>query len=325
MIYALFHYITKRTVLSWYTSDMNRIIVLLAGAAAVITWLVVWSKTRPAPPPAPPSVLGQTSLPGQAHFGSLIIPTVPTSTPQPSVQVPAPATPTPSVAAPTIALVDGPGELVEGDIATFTWHVGGPTKIIHTTTIYYGTTSAPGALGDYITPGDAHYTYQLKDFLQGDYAVPLRFVGSINQLTPGTYFYRAYAAIDGKHYWSGEHTFVVKPRPKHEIKLLQYPSSVSAGGIATFTWEIDGPATTTGFTAIVGGKQSKPGTLEASVDIPKTPYAIMVQDFINGTYNVPLRFIGNAKVQDAGVYYFRALAFINGKNIWSDEYSFTAK
>ena len=68
-----------------------------------------------------------------------------------------------------------------------------------------------------------------------------------------------------------------------------------------------------------------PGALDTVVDIPKTPYTVLVQDFTRGTYTVPLRFIGNAKVQDTGTYYFRALAFINGKNIWSDEYSFTVK
>ena len=206
-----------------------------------------------------------------------------------------------------------------------TWHVGGPLKTIHTTTIYYGTTSARGAFDDYVTPGDARYTYQLKDFLQGDYAVPLRFVGSVNQLVPGTYFYRAYALIDGKHYWSGERTFIVAPIPKHGITIIDRPGTLSPGGNAAFTWDVYGPAETTGFTVIVGGKQSLPGILDPSVDIPKTPYAVLVQDFTKGSYTVPLRFIGNAKVQDTGTYYFRALAFINGKNIWSDEYSFTVK
>lgn len=298
-----------------------KLLVLLAGAVIVITGVVVWRGIRPVLSPIAPSVLGLTSLPGQTHFDNLVIPsntTISKASASPTLS----ATPTPTIEKSIITIINGPGELVEGDIATFTWHVGGPTKIIHTSTIYYGTTTASGTLGDYITPGDLHYTYQLKDFLQGDYAVPLRFVGSISQLVPGRYFYRAYAFIDGKHSWSEERSFVVKPLPKNEIKLLHYPNPVPAGGIATFTWEIYGPAATIGFSTIVGGKQSKPGVLDAVVDIPKTPYTVMVQDFTHGTYNVPLRFIGNATVQDAGVYYFRALAYINGKNIWSDEYSF---
>lgn len=222
-------------------------------------------------------------------------------------------------------IIGGPEELIEGDIATFTWYIGGPAKIIHTTTIYYGTTSAPGGLGDYVTPADARYTYHLGDFLQGDYTIPLRFIGNIYQLPPGTYFYRAYAFIDGKHYWSDEHSFVVKPTPKHEIRLEYRPGTVSSGANVVFTWDVYGPTATTGYTVIVGGKQSKPGMLDATVDISRTPYTVMVPDFTNGTYNVPLRFIGNTKAGDAGVYYYRALAFINGKNIWSDEYSFTVQ
>ena len=300
-----------------------KLFVLLAGAAAVITGLVVWDRTRPALPPVASSVLGLTSLPGQTHFDSLTIPTTPPDGGRVSPTVT--ATPTLTAEISTIALIDGPGELVEGDAGTFTWHVSGPPKIIHTTTIYYGTTSARGAFDDYVTPGDARYTYQLQDFLQGDYGVPLRFVGSTNQLVPGTYFYRAYALIDGKHYWSGERTFIVAPIPKHGITIIDRPGTLSSGGNAAFTWDVYGPAATTGFTVIVGGKQSLPGILDPSVDIPKTPYAVLVQDFTKGSYTVPLRFIGNAKVQDTGTYYFRALAFINGKNIWSDEYSFTVK
>ncbi|MBI3385575.1 hypothetical protein HY031_00655 [Candidatus Gottesmanbacteria bacterium] len=300
-----------------------KLLVLLAGAVVVITGLVVWGVVRRQTPPIASSVLGLASLPSQTHFDAL---TIPSLTPSPSVKSLVPVTPTPTVPeASTVAIIDGPGELVEGGIATFTWHVGGLTRVIHTTTIYYGTTSAQGAFDTYITPADAHYTYQLKDFLQGDYTVPLRFVGNINLLTPGMYFYRAYALIDGKHYWSGERTFEVKQIPKHEIKIVYRPGNVPHGANATFTWDVYGPAATTGFTTVVGGKQSKPGILDPSVDIPKTPYTVLVEDFTRGTYNVPLRFTGNANVQDAGVYYFRALAYINGKNIWSDEYSFTVE
>ncbi|MBI4066588.1 hypothetical protein HY411_02630 [Candidatus Gottesmanbacteria bacterium] len=302
-------------------------LVLLIGAAVVITGVVVWGRTRPAPPPVASSVLGLTFLPGQTHFDALTAATFATTTLSPLVKSPASVTltPTSTQETPTVALVDGPGELVEGDVATFTWHVGGPPTSIHTTAVYYGSTSAPGTLPTHTKPEDTRYGEALEDFLEGNYAIPLRFVGSTRLGTPGTYFYRSYALIGGKHYWSGERTFVVNPLPKHEIKLLHYPSVVSAGGNATFTWEIYGPAATTGFTAIVGGKQSKPGALDATVDIPQTPYAVMLQDFTNGTYHAPFRFIGNANVGEVGVYYFRALAFINSKNIWSDEYSFTVE
>lgn len=301
---------------------MNRTFVLLTSAAVVTAGLIVWSRTRPAPLPIASSVLGLTSFPDQTHFDSLVIPT---STPTPRVPVSVSVTPTQPIEESTIALIDGPGELVEGDVGTFTWYVGGLSTSIRTTTVYYGITDHPGTLSTNIKPEDTRYTEALKDFLQGDYAVPLRFVGNINQLTPGTYFYRAYASVDGKHYWSEERTFVVKQIPKHGITIVDRPGTLSSGGNAAFTWDIYGPTATTGFTVIVGGKRSKPGALDVTVDIPQTPYAVMVQDFTGGTYDVPLRFVGNANVAESGLYYFRALAFINGKNIWSDEYSFTVE
>ena len=301
-----------------------KLLVLFVGLVVVITGVVVWGRTRPTLSPIASSVLGLTSLPDQTHFNSLVLPSNTIIPKAPASPTPT-ATPTPTIEKSVITLIDGPGELVEGDVATFTWHVGGPAKIIHTTTIYYGVTSAPGALDTYVTPAEARYTFHVQDFFQGNYAIPMRFVGNVHQLAPGTYFYRAYAFIDGKHYWSQERNYIVKQIPKHGITIINRPTVLSPGANATFTWDVYGPAATTGFTAIVGGRQSRPGVLDASVDIPKTPYTVLVQDFTGGTYNVPLRFIGNAIVTEPGVYYFRALAFINGKNIWSDEYSFTVE
>ncbi len=302
-------------------------LVALVGGGAVMVRSVAGSRARPALSPVAPSVLGQTSLPGQTHFDTLT--TATTTTPSPSSPPPPsatlPPTPTPTPPSYAVSIIDGPGEILEGEVATFTWHVAGPTTSIRTTAVYYGTTSRPGVLLTDTRPEDTPYREALNDFLSGDYAVPLRFVGSVRVGTPGTYFYRAYVLIGGKHYWSGERSFVVRPLPKHDIKLLHYPSVVSAGGNAAFTWEIYGPVATTGFTAIVGGRQSLSGALDATVDLPKTPYAVLTPDFTNGSYGVPLRFIGNAKAGEPGVYYFRALAFVNGKNIWSDEYSFTVQ
>lgn len=224
-----------------------------------------------------------------------------------------------------VALVSAPQEIMEGDIATFTWQISGYSNTIHTTSIYYGTTNQPGTLTTTIQPAATLYTDMVKEFMQGDYPIPFQFVGNAKLLTPGTYFYRAYALIDGNHYWSAEGTFVVKPIPKHEIKIVNPPGTISHGGIASFTWDVYGPSATTWYSVIVVGTTSHPGTLDASVDLSKTPYTVLVNDFASGTYAVPLRFIGSAIVKDPGVYYFRALVYINGKNIWSDEYSFTVE
>lgn len=226
---------------------------------------------------------------------------------------------------PAIVVVNGPKELVEGNTATFTWDVTGPPKTIHSTTIFYGSKSFSGALTTNATPDDVPYTVSLKDFLDGDYQIPLRFIGNANLLKPGTYFYRAYALIDSKHYWSEESSFVVKQAPRHEVKIVNPPESVRTGENITFTWDVYGPSATMWYTVIAASMESKSGSLDTSIDLPKTPYQVLVNEFTTGPYTVPLRFIGNTKIGAPGVYYFRALAFINDKNIWSDEYSFSVE
>lgn len=261
----------------------------------------------------------------QKHFGEVLSPVATSSVPTPTKVTSGLTQTTPSIPQYDISLVSGPTELTQGDTATFTWQLSGPSKTIHTTTVYYGTTSFPETLTRSTEPGATHYTDWVKDFMQGDFSIPLRYIGNTTIATSGTYFYRAYALIDGKHYWSGERSLVVKEIPKHEIKIVNPPGTVYSGENVDFTWDVYGPAGTTWYTVIAGGKESKPGTLDASVNLSMTPYTVMVNDFTTGPYTVPLRFIGNAKVSEPGVYYFRALGFINNKNIWSDEYSFTVQ
>ncbi len=225
----------------------------------------------------------------------------------------------------TLSLVSIPKDLAEGDQATFTWLISGSAQTIHTTAVYYGMTSSPEEFTHTVAPENTSYSYTLKDFMDGQYQIPMQFIGNVKAGKPATYYVRAYALIDGKHYWSDERSFAVHELPKHEVKVINYSPEIRDGENASFTWEIAGPQASTGFTAIVGGKESKPGELDTSIDIPKTPYKIITKDFTDGTYTVPYRFIGNVKVEGAGVYYFRVLAFINGKNIWSPEYSFSVK
>jgi hypothetical protein len=162
---------------------------------------------------------------------------------------------------------------------------------------------------------------RLSDFLDGEYHIPLQFVGNIRIGSPGTYFARAYSLIDGKNYWSDEQSFIVKEIPRNKISMIGYPQKVKTGENASFTWEITGPQTTTGYTVIVGGKQSKSGNLDESVELSLTPYSVLVKEFIGGSYNVPLRFVGNTVFTETGTYYLRAFSSINNKNIWSEEFS----
>lgn len=233
--------------------------------------------------------------------------------------------PIPTIVEDSTQLISATEEITEGDNATFTWKVDGSLKTIHTTSIYYGTTSTPGSLTNKASPDDTSYTAVTKDFYEGDYNIPLHFIANMKYPTSGTYYFRAYALINGKHYWTEEHTLIVKALPKHEIKIITPPTTISHDETITFTWDITGPTSTTGFTAIVAGKESKPGPLDNSVDTTMTPYKVIVGDFTNTTSTIPLRFVGSTKISETGIYYFRAVAFINGKNIWSDEYSLTVQ
>jgi hypothetical protein len=226
----------------------------------------------------------------------------------------------------SVSFVDVPQDIIEGNNAAFTWIVDGEAQIINSTSVYCGSTSNANQLSQSVSPEKAGYANAVKDFLNGKYNIPLRFVGNMPVSVPGSYYCRAYALIEGKNYWSEEKNMTVIPIPKNEIKIINYPSEkIKKGNNAAFTWDINGPSATTTFTVIVIGKESKPGTLATGVDIPQTPYTEFVKDFSGGVYNVPLRFVGSAPTAESGTFYFRALAFINGKNIWSDEYSFTVE
>ncbi|OGG05070.1 hypothetical protein A2Z33_07365 [Candidatus Gottesmanbacteria bacterium RBG_16_52_11] len=233
--------------------------------------------------------------------------------------------PTPVPYAYRITFTDVPEEANQNDPVTFTWSVDGPARTIRTSTVYYGSVSTPGKLIRSVEPEKTAYDGKLSDFLDGSYDLPLRFIAGTRFAQPGTYYARGYALIGGDHYWSDELTIRVRKMPVHEINIIGPPATAARNSNIAFTWEITGPAAQTGFSTIVSGRQSLPGELDPTVDIPRTPYAVLVNDFTNGTYDIPLRFIGNAIITEPGVYYYRALGFIGGKNIWSAEHSLTVE
>ncbi|OGG21755.1 hypothetical protein A3B48_03595 [Candidatus Gottesmanbacteria bacterium RIFCSPLOWO2_01_FULL_40_10] len=111
----------------------------------------------------------------------------------------------------------------------------------------------------------------------------------------------------------------------YRLTLVDAPKEVNANTTATFTWRIDGPATTINHTAIHLGTSTQTGELGRDVKPENTPYNLVVQDFANGTFNVPLQFIGNIGMDTPGTYYYRVHAEIKGKHYWTDEYSLEVK
>ena len=237
-----------------------------------------------------------------------------------------------------VTLIDAPKQIDTGGVATFTWRVDGPQVTINQTTVYMGTTSNPEELSKEVKPSDTKYTDYVADFANGNYNIPLQFIGNIKMAKEGKYYFRVYAQVKGKNYWSGEFNFdVAKASGEHKVTILYPPKSVTlpiipadqkeatAGGLVNFTWRVEGVATTINHTAIYYGLVSNPGVLGPDIKPEDTKYTDFVKDFDDGKYNIPLQFVGNTTIKTAGTYYYRAQALVGGKNIWSTEYSFTAK
>ena len=263
-------------------------------------------------------------LSGFAQIPTVINPSPTVILPTPT-DIPPTSTPTLTPIEYKISFIDSTAELIEGGRATFTWTIDGPPKTIHKSAVYFGTFSTEAILKKDVAPAETKYTDSVKDFLTGDFVIPIRFIGNTTIAKPGKYYVRVYALVDSNNYWSEERTFTVKPLPGNEISLVYFPQKVKLNENSAFTWDITGPPTSTGFTVIVGAKESKSGPLDNTIDLSKTPYKVLVKDFISGVYTVPLRYVGNTVIPEYGIYYIRALAIINGKNIWSDEHTLTVQ
>lgn len=108
----------------------------------------------------------------------------------------------------------------------------------------------------------------------------------------------------------------------YKLTLIDAPKEVIKGNIATFTWRIDGPSTPINSTVVYMGLESSPGDLGTKVTPAEAKYTDFVKDFADGTYDIPLQFIGNIKMDKEGVYYFRVYTPIKDKHYWSEEYTF---
>lgn len=221
-----------------------------------------------------------------------------------------------------VTLVDGPKEAFAGSGVAFTWRIDGPAATINSTAVHYGTVSNPGELGKDVKSTDTRYTDFVKDFASGTFNVPLQFVGNTQlPAVPGTYYYRVYAVVGEKNYWSEEYSMEIKQPTANDysITLVHAPSGAATGDTIPFTWRVDGPPTTINHTSVHFGLRSTPGVLEKTVAPDDTRYTDLIGDFAQGTYNIPLQFVGNVQIATAGAYFFRAHAIIGTQHFWTDE------
>ncbi|OGG03973.1 hypothetical protein A2W14_05940 [Candidatus Gottesmanbacteria bacterium RBG_16_37_8] len=217
-----------------------------------------------------------------------------------------------------VTLVDAPKEVSANSTATFTWRVDGPATTINHTAVHLGTTSQTGELGKDVKPENTPYNHIVQDFANGNFNIPLQFVGNIGLGNPGTYYYRVHAEVKGKNYWSDEYSLEVKV-PEYKVVILNTPTEVVEDATFAFTWRIDGLATTINSTSIYYGTASSPGELAKDVKPEDTKYTGFVKDFAKGNYNIPLQFVGNAVIASPETYYLRGYALINNQNYWTEE------
>jgi hypothetical protein len=134
-----------------------------------------------------------------------------------------------------VTLIDAPKEVVAKGIATFTWRIDGPPTQIHSTAVRMGTTSNSGDLGREVKPADTKYTDFVKDFANGDFSIPLQFIGNTPVTTVGTYYFRVHATIKDKQYWSDEYTFEVKEPLPEPTQTSTGSATPTKGAAATVT------------------------------------------------------------------------------------------
>ncbi len=224
-----------------------------------------------------------------------------------------------------VSLVDFPRQINAGNNLAFTWRVDGPPSVINHTSVRYGLESNPGELNRDIKPTDTKYTDFVKDFADGKYNVPLQFIGNTKITKPGKYYFRVYAFIKEKNYWSDEYSLEVKVPSDYKVSIVNTTKNITVGQTATFTWYVDGSPIEINQTSVYFGQASVSGILDKNVKPSNTKYTNMVKDFANGKYNIPLQFVGNAEIATPGSYFYRAHALINGKNYWSNEDVFEVK
>ena len=217
-----------------------------------------------------------------------------------------------------VSLIDAPNEVNAGSNAAFTWRVDGPATTINHTAVHLGTVSQTEELGRDVKPENTQYTQFVQDFATGNFNIPLQFVGNIMLNTPAVYYYRVHALVKDKHYWSDEYSLEVK-QPEYKVLLIDAPTQGIMDQVLTFTWDVTGVPTTVNHTSVHFGTESTPGDLGKNVAPDATKYEDLIKDFANQSNPIPFRFIGNHTFEEAGTYYFRAHAIINGEHYWTEE------
>ncbi len=108
---------------------------------------------------------------------------------------------------PKIAFTSVPDSVKSSEGAYFQWSISGVQGTISSTEVYYGTESVSN-VDEYTSPAETAYSESLSD-TSGNHQLPGTFEALLDINEPGTYYARAHAFINGKHYWTDEVSFTV--------------------------------------------------------------------------------------------------------------------
>ena len=90
------------------------------------------------------------------------------------------------------------------------WFVEAPSGFTTPfTTIYYGYESSPSALLEIDSPQAVGYPYHLPDYESGVFYLPQLFSLSITPENAGVVYFRSYAEVNHRHYWSEEKNITI--------------------------------------------------------------------------------------------------------------------
>lgn len=118
---------------------------------------------------------------------------------------------TPIAAGISVVVPVPPANTRAGVPVSMTWSVRAPVGAVATSSaISWGSTPNPTQLGTDASPAAAGYPNLLPEYARGSFALPREFTAPVVFDQPGTHVYRAYAEIDGRHYWSSEYSITVE-------------------------------------------------------------------------------------------------------------------
>ncbi len=139
---------------------------------------------------------------------------------------------------PTIRITEIPTEVPVGGDINIAWTVTGEDLIAVHSAIHYGTESNTGSYGTDLGPPGG-YPSLTREFVSGEFSLPMDFSTSIPTDTAGNIYLRAHAVVEGKNYWTDEAVVAVKIlEHEHghgvpiEAQKLENPISASEASIS---------------------------------------------------------------------------------------------